>query len=101
MIFIPRALRISSHFSSEINKLIRYSIAIVVALAYISVIMCRQFTAHIGPHTKLIVKFWYRQSLNMCKVFLRTLRDEASSGPDGSTAELLFRGFVGCESSYT
>lgn len=40
-----------------------------MALAYISVKMCRRFTAHVGPHAKLIVKFLYRQSLNMCKVF--------------------------------
>ena len=31
--------------------------------------MHRGFTGHIGPHAKLIVMFWYRQNLNMCKVF--------------------------------
>lgn len=34
-----------------------------MALAYISVILCWQLTAHVGPRAKLIVKFWYRQSL--------------------------------------
>ena len=75
--------------SDSIKKLIRFSIAIFfVALAYISVKLCRGFTALIGPHANLIVKFWFRQSLSMCKVFLKNW-----SGPAGSTAELLFMGF--------
>lgn len=56
--------------SSESRNKLGFNIAIVVALAYISVNMCRRLTVHVGPHAKLIVKFWFRQSW-ICAKFLK------------------------------
>lgn len=73
--------------SSKQIKNLGFSIAIVVALAYVSVRGRRRSAARVGPHTKLIVKFRFRQKFEYVQSFFSVFcfRDTKPPGsPAGS-----------------